>query len=58
MTQFFSRMGDSAAEGALIHAKVHESGQRDISIKDLTLWLVEQIRKEQEEIQKARDAQR
>ncbi len=58
LTQFFSRMGDSAAEGAQIHAKVHESGQRDISIKDLTLWLVEQIRKEQEEIQKARDAQR
>ena len=49
-------MGDSAAEGARIHARVHENGPGDISFKDLTLWLVEMIRQEQEEIQKRRDA--
>ncbi len=56
LSRFFSRMGDSAAEGARIHARVHENGPGDISFKDLTLWLVEMIRQEQEEIQKRRDA--
>ena len=52
LTRYFSRLGEGAAEGARLHARVHESGPGDPSFKDLTLWLVEQIRKEQEALTK------
>lgn len=52
LSRLFSVMGNEGEEGARIHAKVHESEPGDPSKKLLTLWLVEQIRKEQEEIVK------
>ena len=56
LTRYFSRLGESAAEGAHLHARVHESGPGDSSFKDLTFWLVEQIRKEQEAFVKGQNS--
>ncbi len=52
LSRLFSRMGAEGEEGARIHARVHLSEPGDPSKKHLTQWLVEQIRKEQEEIVK------
>ncbi|MGC8529248.1 MAG: EAL domain-containing protein [Leptospirillia bacterium] len=56
LTRYFSRLGEGGAVGAQLHARMHESEPGDLSFKDLTLWLVEQIRNEQDALAKGQDS--